>query len=52
MLGLGQGVPELHDRAEGANVRWILNADAVPAVGVAYVWIDTATWADANVWKD
>lgn len=52
MLGLGLGVPDLHNQATVANIRWILNADAVPAVGVSYVWLDGATWADANVWKD
>jgi hypothetical protein len=52
MLGLGLGTQEIHRVTEPPAIRWILNADAAPVAGYAYVWIDTSTWADANKWKD
>lgn len=36
----------------GSPFRWILNNDLTPAPSVTYIWDDSATWDDDNIWKD
>jgi hypothetical protein len=31
---------------------WLLNSSPAPVKGYSYVWDDTATWTDANIFKD
>ena len=31
---------------------WILNNDLTPVYGTDYIWIDTSSWVDNNIWKD
>jgi hypothetical protein len=52
MMGLGLGAhlgPGLSPIS--LEIRWILNADATPVLGVIYSWDDTQLWTDANPWK-
>lgn len=48
MLGIGL---KIRGKVFALGARWILNADAVPAPGILYIWKDGETWTDANIWK-
>lgn len=52
MLGIQVSLRTANAFREGANIRWILNADGAPVVGVSYVWDDASFWNDASIWKD